>query len=154
MLIPDSSWCQIALISKFDVFRSTDIPIDPYWAAAMLASYRALLCIFGSSLTGKFKRRPIYISCCGLVSFGTLLMASYCFFNQDKSLTNEFPYAKWIPIIAIVTCYSAFALGLGSIPYMFQVRVLMYTWELKRLVFYREKYYHLMQDLLEVVYLE
>ena len=92
----------------------------------MLASYRALLCIFGSSLTGKFKRRPIYISCCGLVSFGTLLMASYCFFNQDKSLTNEFPYAKWIPIIAIVTCYSAFALGLGSIPYMFQVRISLY----------------------------
>ena len=115
-------------------FRSTNIPIDPYWAAATLASFRAVMVIFGSTLTRRFKRRPVYISCCGIISFGNLLMASYCFFNQDQSLTNQFTYAKWTPIIAIVFTYSGCALGFLIIPYMFQVSIFKRSWRARALL--------------------
>ena len=59
--------------------------------------------------------------CCGIVSMGTFMMATYSYFNQNDLLSNSFPIARWIPIIAILFCYGGFALGLGSIPYMLQV---------------------------------
>ena len=56
--------------------------------------------------------------CCGIVSMGTFMMATYSYFNQNDLLSNSFPIARWIPIIAILFCYGGFALGL---PYMLQV---------------------------------
>ena len=102
-------------------FRSTKIPIDPYYGAAMLATIRAMISILSSSIVGKFKRRTMFIACDSIMICGTLLLATYCYFNQDESLTDAIPYAKWIPIIAILFMYIAFSFGVGSIPYAYQV---------------------------------
>ena len=48
-------------------------------------------------------------------------MATYCYFNQDQQLTINIPVLRWSPIIAILCCQGGFALGLGIIPYMYQV---------------------------------
>ena len=48
-------------------------------------------------------------------------MATYCYFNQDQQLTINIPVLRWSPIISILCCQGGFALGLGIIPYMYQV---------------------------------
>ncbi len=102
------------------VYRSAEIPFDPYWAAAFLASYRAVLSIVGSSMVGKCRRRLMYLTCTALSAFGTFTLAAYCYLNQDGLLTTTFPMARWIPLIAILFVYGAFSFGIGAIPYMLQ----------------------------------
>ena len=102
-------------------FSQAKIPIDPFWAAAMMATYRALIAIIGSSVNGKYRRRPTYLICCGISIIGQLSLSSYCYFNQDELLTTNFPFAKWIPIFSIMMIYTAFSFGFGAIPFMLQV---------------------------------
>lgn len=95
--------------------------MDPYWAAAMLASTRAILNLIAPAVTGRAKRKPVYLVCNGCVCIGTFSLASYCYFNQNGLLTSSFPFASWIPLLSILTCYVGYAFGMGSIPYMLQV---------------------------------
>ena len=104
------------------LLKNAEIPFDPYWAAAMLASYRALIAIVGSSVTKGCKRRPQYITCSVVLACGLFLLSTYCYFNQEKLLTENFPVARWIPILALMIIYTAFSFGYGSIPYILQVR--------------------------------
>ena len=80
------------------------------------------MAILGISVVNRFKRRNTFIVCDALMCSGTFILATYCYFNQDESLTLAFPYAKWIPILAIMLMYVAFACGIGSIPYAYQVK--------------------------------
>ena len=105
----------------FLFFSQSKIPIDPFWAAAMLSTYRALIAIIGASVNGKYKRRSLYLVCCGVSIIGQLSLAFYCFFNQDESLTENFPITKWIPIFSIMMVYTAFSFGFGAIPFMLMV---------------------------------
>jgi uncharacterized membrane protein len=109
------------IIYSLFVSRSAQIPFDSYWAAAMLATFRAIVSILGSSFVGKCKRRPMYLSCCAISCLGNLTLAAYCYLNQDGLLTTTFPMARWIPVIAIMFIYIAYAFGIGCICYMFQV---------------------------------
>ena len=102
-------------------FSKSKIPIDPFWAAAMLATFRALSSIIGSSVNGKCKRRPLYLICCGVSIFGQLSLSSFCYFDQDELLTTNFPFTRWIPIFSIMIIYTAFSFGFGGIPWMLQV---------------------------------
>jgi hypothetical protein len=102
-------------------FSKSKIPIDPFWAAAMLATFRALSAIIGSSVNGKCKRRPLYLICCGVSIFGQLSLSSFCYFDQDELLTTNFPFTRWIPIFSIMIIYTAFSFGFGGIPWMLQV---------------------------------
>ena len=102
-------------------FSKSKIPIDPFWAAAMLATFRALSAIIGSSVNGKCKRRPLYLICCGVSIFGQLSLSSFCYFDQDELLTANFPFTRWIPIFSIMIIYTAFSFGFGGIPWMLQV---------------------------------
>ena len=70
---------------------------------------RAFMAILGISVVNRFKRKNTFIVCDGLMCSGTFILATYCYFNQDESLTLAFPYAKWIPILAIMLMYVAFA---------------------------------------------
>ena len=105
----------------FNLFRNAKIPIDPYWAAALLASLRAVISILASNINGKFKRRTVYITCCGIVASGSLLMAIYFYENQNGNLSETNSWLGWIPILAIIICYIGFACGFGSMPYILQV---------------------------------
>ena len=102
-------------------FSKSKIPIDPFWAAAMLATFRALSAIIGSSVNGKCKRRPLYLICCGVSIFGQLSLSSFCYFDRDELLTANFPFTRWIPIFSIMIIYTAFSFGFGGIPWMLQV---------------------------------
>ena len=87
----------------------------------MLATFRALSAIIGSSINGKCKRRPLYLICCGISIFGQLTLSSFCYFDQDELLTANFPFTRWIPIFSIMIIYTAFSFGFGGIPWMLQV---------------------------------
>ena len=73
------------------LLQDSEIPFDPYWAAAMLASYRGMMSIVGSSIISKCKRRPLYFCCGGLLISGLLTLSAYTYFNQNKLLTEHFP---------------------------------------------------------------
>ena len=102
-------------------YREANIPFDPYLACAMLASYRALVSIFASSIIGKCKRRPLYMACCGVIIVGHLTLSSYFYFNHDGSLTKNFPVARWVPILSVTLGWTGLCLGYGSMVYILQV---------------------------------
>ena len=73
------------------LLQEAEIPFDPYWAAAMLASYRGMMSILSSSFSAQCKKRPTYFCCGGLLISGLLTISAYTYFNQNKLLTENFP---------------------------------------------------------------
>merc|ERR1711879_348521 len=106
------------------LLQEAEIPFDPYWAAAMLASYRGLMSFVGSSFSARCKKRTMYFCCGGLLISGLLSLSAYTYFNQTKLLTNNFPVARWIPIFSIIVIYTSFSFGWGSLPYVLQGELL------------------------------
>ena len=103
------------------LLQEAEIPFDPYWAAAMLSTYRGLMSFVGSSFSAKCKKRTMYFCCGGLLISGLLTLSAYCYFNQNKLLTDNFPVARWLPIFSILVIYTSFSFGWGSLPYVLQV---------------------------------
>ena len=114
--LPAIAFYMVSLLQK------SNIPLDPFWASALLASYRALIAILASTISGMYKKRPIYLTSWGIFLVGLLSLTAYSFFNQNGLLTDHFPVAKWIPIFSILIYYTGYSLGFGSIPYMLQVQ--------------------------------
>ena len=56
---------------------------------------------------------------------GTSILATYSYLNIDGERIKVFPYARWVPIMAILLMYLAFACGIGSIPYALQVKMFL-----------------------------
>ena len=113
--LPAIGFYMVSLLVK------SDVPIDPYWASAMIASYRALVSILGSTVNARYRRRPVYLTCCCIFIVGLISLATYLYFNEDGTLTEEYSIAKWIPIFSIMIIYTGFALGFATIPFMLQV---------------------------------
>ena len=113
--LPALGFYMISLLQK------SKVPIDSFWAGAIVASHRAIMSIFGSRLIAKYERRTVYLSCCVLFSSGLISLASYLYLNIDDFLIDEYPITRWMPIISIMIIYTAFALGYGSIPFILQV---------------------------------
>ena len=103
------------------LFRSANVSMDPFWASVLLQAIRFVLVIMGLPITGKFKKKVVYLTCCGISCLGTLTLATYSYLNMDKQLTLNYPWTGYIPLLAIVLMYIAFAFGLGTIPFMLQV---------------------------------
>ena len=95
--------------------------MDPFWASVLLQAIRFMLVLIGLPITGKFKKKVVYLTCCGISCLGTLTLATYSYLNMDKQLTLNYPWTGYIPLLAIVLMYIAFAFGLGTIPFMLQV---------------------------------
>ena len=119
-------WTGLPAIAFYMVplLEQSQVPLSPYWAAAMLASYRALMSVLGSTFNGKCQRRPLYLSCCAINIIGLTMLSAYCYFNQNGLLTSNFPIATWIPIISIMILYSGYGLGFGGMPYQLQGELL------------------------------
>ena len=98
-----------------------EIHIDPYLAAAMLATWRGIMSLIGTPMIGRFLKRTVHF-CCGIVlTIGLLSLSAFTFFNQDSGLVHNAPTLGWIPIISILLIYNSVSLGWLSI--IFQLRV-------------------------------
>ena len=116
-------WTGLPAVAFYMVplLQKSNIPLDPYWASALLASYRAIVSILGSTIIGKYSKRPVYFTSWAIFLTGLLSLTSYSYLNQDGLLTDNYAFAKWIPMFAILIFYTGFSLGFASIPYMLQV---------------------------------
>ena len=99
-----------------------EIHIDPYLAAAMLATWRGIMSLIGTPMIGRFLKRTVHF-CCGIaLTIGLLSLSAFTFFNQDSGLVHHnAPTLGWIPIISILLIYTSVSLGWLSI--IFQLRV-------------------------------
>ena len=99
------------------------MPLDPYFAAAMLATTRAVMAILSSSLiVDRFAKKNCLIVCDLIMAAGTIILATFCYFNQDGRLAASFPHTRWLPILSILLMYVAYVCGIGSVPYALQVK--------------------------------
>ena len=117
------------------MLKDADIPLDPYWACAIISLFRTIVAIFGSTLNAKCKRRTMYLTCCGIHLAGLSSLATYFYMNYDGNLTQEYPVLKWTPIFSMMIIYTAFAFGYGSIPFILQVIGFIQTIKLNRALF-------------------
>ena len=101
--------------------------MDPFWASVMLQAFRFILCCIGLLINGKFKKKIVYLTCCAITCSGTLILATYSYLNIDNELSVNYPWTGFLPLLAIVLMYIAFAFGLGTIPFMLQVKPLSFV---------------------------
>ena len=95
--------------------------MDPFLASVMLQTIRFILALIGLHVTGKFKKKIVYLTCCAITCTGTLTLATYSYLNRDNELTLNYSWTGFVPLLAIILMYIAFAFGLGTIPFMLQV---------------------------------
>lgn len=115
------SWSGLITIGFYmvPILKDAQIAMNPYWAGALVQIIRAFVSILGLVFNKKFKRKPVYLSCCLFSCLGTLTLATYYKFNSSGA---DIPsYLSWIPIVCVIFVYVAYGLGLGSIPIMLQV---------------------------------
>ena len=95
--------------------------MDPFWASVVLQAIRFLLVFMSLPVNGKFKKKVVYLTCCGISCLGTLTLATYSYFNMDNDLTSNYSWTGYIPLIGIILMYVGYAFGLGTIPFILQV---------------------------------
>ena len=100
--------------------------MNPYWAGALAETIRAFMSLVGLAVNRKFKKRPVYLTCCAILWFGTTTLGTYFYFNKDDKLTLNYPWMGWFPIVSVIFIYTARAIGIGSINHALQV-TLRYT---------------------------
>ena len=97
--------------------------MNPYWAGAFVETIRAVMSLVGLSVNKKFRKRPIYLTCCAFIWFGTFSFGTYLYLNRNDDLTLKYPWMAWFPIISAIFIYTARAIGIGSINHSLQVNI-------------------------------
>ena len=95
--------------------------MDPYWAGALAHTTMAFMSLVGLAINKKFKKRPVYLTCCAILCFGTTTLATYFYMDQDEYMKLNYPWTGWSPIISVIFIYISKPLGIGSITHMLQV---------------------------------
>ena len=108
-------------LSKTYPFRNANVSMDPFWASVILQAIRFALVFMSLPVNGKFKKKVVYLTCCGISCLGTLTLATYSYFNMDNDLTSNYSWTGYIPLIGIILMYVGYAFGLGTIPFILQV---------------------------------
>ena len=78
--------------------------MDPFLASVMLQAIRFILAVIGLHVTGKFKKKIVYLTCCAITCTGTLTLATYSYLNRDNELTLNYSWTGFIPLLAIMSC--------------------------------------------------
>ena len=107
--------------SSYLNFRNANTSMDPYWAGALAHTVMAVMSLAGLLINRKFKKRPVYLTCCAILCFGTSTLATYFYLNKNEYLKLNYPWTGWLPIISVILIYTSKALGIGSITHMLQV---------------------------------
>ena len=81
----------------------------------------AIMSLAGLLINRKFTKRPVYLTCCAILCFGTSTLATYFYLNKNEYLKLNYPWTGWLPIISVTLIYTSKALGIGSITHMLQV---------------------------------
>ena len=95
--------------------------MDPFWAGALANTVMAFMSLAGLVVNRRFKKRHVYLTCCGLLIFGNITLATYFYLDREGYLENNHPWTGWFPIISVNLIYTARSLGIGSINHMLQV---------------------------------
>ena len=97
--------------------------MNPYWAGALVETIRAIMSLLGLAVNKKFKKRPIYLTCCAILWCGTFTLGTYFYLNKNDELTSNYPWMAWFPNVCAIFIYTARALGIGSINHSLQVNI-------------------------------
>ena len=116
-------WCGTPAIGLYlvDVLKGFKVPMDSYLAAALITTYRLIICIIGAILASFVPRRPFYLFCNFLAASGTLLLGT-CGYLQNNSgfvdLQQEYFLLKWLPMIAVLIFYTGISAGMVPIGFI------------------------------------
>ena len=107
-----------------ELLQEGNIPMNPYWGAATIASFRAVTMLICSVLTRNLKRRLMYMSGTAVVVLGFCALGTYFLLKSETSLIDEFPILKWMPLASIFVIYTAYSFGIAPVPYMLKGEIL------------------------------
>ena len=97
------------------------VPIDPYWTAALLASYKGILACVLVPFIGRFSKRSVHFISGSLLVLGLISLSISTYMNHEEDILEEYPLAGWIPISSIIVIYTSHAFGWGAIIISLQV---------------------------------
>ena len=82
--------------------RAAEIPIDPYWGAVILHSFRFILALLALTFAKKLPRRITYITCMGIQSIATSMIGTYFFLKENNiPYIKDNIYIRMIPVLSI-----------------------------------------------------
>ena len=87
------------------------IPIDSYWTAAFLASYRATLSLLTLPFIGRCPKRQIHFGSGVFLILGLLSLSISTYLIHEVDIQENYPMTGWIPIISILLICTSQAIG-------------------------------------------
>ena len=107
------------------IYRSAKIPLDPYWATALLNSFRFILSVFALSFAKRVPRRTTYITCMFISTLATSMIGTYFFLRSTHvTFLQDNIYFRMVPLIGIIMLYFCFVFATGNIPVLLQSEIL------------------------------
>ena len=103
---------------KVPLLLEAKIPFDPYWTSAWMGSVRAILSCLALPFIGRFMKRTVHFFCSGVLIIGLLSLSAFTYFYETL---EEYPVARWIPIISILLIYASHSFGRESVIFALQV---------------------------------
>ena len=116
-------WCGTPAMGFYlvDILKGFKVPIDSYIAAALVATYRLVVVIFGAILSSFLPRRPFYLVCNVLVASGTLILGTCGYLhtlNDFAIIQEEYLIIKWLPIIGVLLFYTGVTAGIINVGFI------------------------------------
>ena len=85
------------------IWQDIGIPFDPYWGAALIATYRSIMCLCSSAILFRVRRKPAFALGGSIVALSTFTLGLHAYlkdnFMEDGESTS--PIFTWIPMVAI-----------------------------------------------------
>eukprot|EP00095_Tigriopus_kingsejongensis_P002049 maker-scaffold254_size236139-snap-gene-0.10 protein:Tk02049 transcript:maker-scaffold254_size236139-snap-gene-0.10-mRNA-1 annotation:"solute carrier family facilitated glucose transporter member 8" len=105
------------------ILKQTNIPIDPYWCAAFMTLYRAVISVGASGMVNRCRRRPILLGTGLLLAFSSGSLGFYTFL-QSRGWLDHLPWTNWLPMVFISMLYTGFSCGYATVIYNYQGELL------------------------------
>ena len=103
---------------KVPLLLEAKIQFDPYWTSAWMASFRAIMSCLALPFIGRFMKRTVHFFCSGILIIGLLSLSAFTYFLD---VLEDYDFARWIPILAILLIYASHSFGRESIIFALQV---------------------------------
>lgn len=110
-----------------DILKGLNVPMDAYWAAALLTLYRLFIVIMGAIVSSFVPRRQLYLCCNILAVSGTVILGTCGYLNTNDhflQIQQEYPVITWLPMVGIVLFYTGVSGGLIPVAFVLLAELL------------------------------
>lgn len=115
MFVQQSSGVAVLVVFTNDIFRDANVSISPADCSIIVAAVQVIVLATATVLVDRLGRKRLILSST-LPTALSLFLLGYAFYLKEHSAEAFERSYGWLPIVAMVSFFVAFCLGLGPVP--------------------------------------